>query len=57
VLVAVLAASGAAGWWLIRRRRRGASNAVGDWADAACPACLILGAVARADASLIRPRP
>jgi len=49
-IVAALATLGAAGWWVVRRRRRGASSAVGDWTDAACPACLLLGAVARADA-------
>jgi membrane protein DedA with SNARE-associated domain len=41
---------GAAGWWLIRRRRGGPSPAIGDWADACCPACLALGAIGRVDA-------
>jgi membrane protein DedA with SNARE-associated domain len=46
----VLGVVGALGWWLIRRRRGGASPAIGDWADAACPACLALGAIGRVDA-------
>ncbi|MGH2407571.1 MAG: DedA family protein [Candidatus Limnocylindrales bacterium] len=46
----VLGLGGAAGWWLIRRRRGGTSPAIGDWADAACPACLALGALGRVDA-------
>jgi len=49
-----LAALGAAGWAWIRRRRvtpRGMSSAApsaaaGDWADAACPACLGIGLLA-----------
>jgi membrane protein DedA with SNARE-associated domain len=42
--------AGAVGWWLIRRLRGGTSPAVGDWADACCPACLALGAIGRVDA-------
>jgi membrane protein DedA with SNARE-associated domain len=48
--LAGLAVVGSIGWWLIRRARRGPSTAVGDWADACCPACLALGALGRADA-------
>jgi membrane-associated protein len=47
--LAGLAVVGAGGWWLIRRWRRAPSTAVGDWADACCPACLALGAIGRAD--------
>jgi hypothetical protein len=47
---------GAGGWWLIRRLRGGTSPAIGDWADAACPACLVLGVVGRIDAGAT-PRP
>jgi membrane protein DedA with SNARE-associated domain len=48
--VVVLAIVGGAGWWaLSRRRSRGgaaaASASGADWADAACPACLLLAAV------------
>ena len=54
-VVVVLAIVGGVGWWYIGRRRRRAragagvvaeSPAVASWADAACPACLLL-AVAR----------
>ncbi|MCI0584549.1 MAG: hypothetical protein L0227_16950 [Chloroflexi bacterium] len=54
-LVAGLAVVGLVGWLVIRRRRPGRdrdgyglealARAAGDWADAACPACLTLGAV------------
>lgn len=54
-LVGGLAAAGMLGWLAIRRRSRAAAGpgieiaglggAAGDWADAACPACLVLGAV------------
>jgi membrane-associated protein len=40
-----LALAGAVAWLVLRRRR--AAAAIGDWTDAACPACLAL-AVARA---------
>jgi hypothetical protein len=54
-VVVGLAAVGGLGWWLIDRRRVGAgvgagagtvpeSPAVASWADAACPACLVLAA-------------
>jgi len=51
VVLAVLAGIGAAGWTWIRRRRglRAPSASIssgvpaGDWADAACPACLGIG--------------
>jgi membrane protein DedA with SNARE-associated domain len=42
--VIILAALGAVGWLLIRRRRAGASP-VAAWIEAACPACLTLGAI------------
>lgn len=51
--VVVLAAIGAVGWMVLRRRRRTPGVAgwpVAAWADAACPACLALGA-----ADLLRP--
>jgi membrane protein DedA with SNARE-associated domain len=47
-VVVGLAIVGGVGWWLIARRRRAgrggvpASPAVAAWADAACPACLVL---------------
>jgi membrane protein DedA with SNARE-associated domain len=59
-----LALAGLVGWWLIRRRagprragprraaapgRRPVSDAALAWADAACPACLALGALAPFD--------
>ncbi len=43
----VLAVVGGAGWWFIRRRSRTAPSLAdigSNWADAACPACLLLGA-------------
>ena len=40
----ILAVAGAIGWFVLRRRST--SVGIGDWADAACPACLAL-AVAR----------
>jgi membrane protein DedA with SNARE-associated domain len=46
---AVLAVLGAVGWAVLRRSRRRAADAgatAADWADAACPACLMV-AVAR----------
>jgi membrane-associated protein len=46
---AVVAAAGAIGYALLRRSRRGATDggtSVGDWVDAACPACLAV-AIAR----------
>jgi membrane protein DedA with SNARE-associated domain len=63
LLVVALAVVGGLGWWLIGRRRArarvsmvsvsgvpvvGASPEAASWADAACPACLLLAAV-RAD--------
>lgn len=42
--VVILAVIGALGWLVLRRRR--AAGGIGDWTDAACPACLAL-AVAR----------
>jgi membrane protein DedA with SNARE-associated domain len=53
-VVVGLAALGGVGWWLIAQRRRAgrgslpASPDVASWADAACPACLVL-AVAGAE--------
>lgn len=46
-----LAILGLVGWLLIvrRRRRAGQSAAFTSWADAACPACLLLGARPAAD--------
>ena len=56
-VVGVLAAVGAVGWFLIGRRRRAEGQRRGlalefeavergaDWTDAACPACLALGAL------------
>lgn len=48
-LVVALAIVGFVGWWLIARRRRAriepASAGIA-WADAACPACLVLGSFA-----------
>jgi membrane-associated protein len=44
----VLAGVGALGWTLLRRSRRRAADegaSVGDWADAACPACLAVSMV------------
>lgn len=44
----VLAAVGALGWMLLRRSRRRAGDeraSIGDWADAACPACLAVSIV------------
>jgi membrane protein DedA with SNARE-associated domain len=51
VALLLLGVVGGAGWWLIRRVRGGTSPAIGDWADAACPACLALGAIGRVDAA------
>lgn len=53
VVVVGLAALGGLGWWFIARRRRRSgglpvSPTAAAWADAACPACLVL-AVARID--------
>jgi membrane-associated protein len=48
--VAGLALVGAVGWLILRRRRRGTVEPgvpYGDWADAACPACLAVAAVRR----------
>ena len=50
VVVVGLAIVGGVGWWLIVRRRRAGRGALSDlpaaasWADAACPACLLLAA-------------
>jgi membrane protein DedA with SNARE-associated domain len=44
----VLALVGAVGWALIRRRRGGVGESdqtIGDWADAACPACMAVAIV------------
>jgi membrane protein DedA with SNARE-associated domain len=53
IAVAALAVLGAVGWAWIGRRRRSradvAGSAVGDWADAACPACLGIGLLSRVD--------
>ena len=66
LLLLVLLIVGAAGWLLIRRRRRpGATTgeivaeAAGAWHDAACPACLVLGALNPAERAGIttEPRP
>ena len=45
--VVVLAVIGAVGWWLVGRRRAGrrAETGAAAWADAACPACLVLAAI------------
>lgn len=43
--VAVLAVIGAVGWMLIRHRRIAGASAAASWTDAACPACLALGAL------------
>ena len=52
VLIVAVAIAGGLGWWLIARRRArsGAaatsqSASAAAWADAACPACLLLAAV------------
>jgi membrane protein DedA with SNARE-associated domain len=57
VAVVALAIVGGLGWWLIGRRRArvkagvpgvsivGSSPGAASWADAACPACLVLAAV------------
>ena len=54
VAVVALAIVGGLGWWLIGRRRAragvgagivGTSPQAASWADAACPACLLLAAV------------
>jgi membrane protein DedA with SNARE-associated domain len=43
----VLAVVGWLGWRAIRSRRaRSEALVAGDWSDASCPACLLLGAVA-----------
>jgi membrane protein DedA with SNARE-associated domain len=64
VAVVALAIVGGLGWWLIGRRRAqarasvpivGASPSAASWADAACPACLLLAAV-RPD-PILRLRP
>ena len=57
--VVALAVVGWIGWSLIRPRRATVlaatgSEATGDWADAACPACLALGTVAARKALLER---
>lgn len=45
--IVVLGAIGWVGWRLIRRRASShAVEVAGDWSDATCPACLVLGAVA-----------
>lgn len=44
VVCVVLGLVGAVGWAVLRRSRRQAGATVGDWADAACPACLALAA-------------
>ena len=57
--VAGLALLGAAGWYLLRRRRRPAGELlppVGDWADAACPACLAAALLAPSGEVADRPR-
>jgi membrane-associated protein len=53
-IVLVLAVVGALGWWAVSRRRTvgatvdgaGGSASAADWADASCPACLLLAVVA-----------
>jgi membrane protein DedA with SNARE-associated domain len=45
--VGLLAVIGAAGWWLLQRRRPRSARATGDWADAACPACLAVAILER----------
>jgi hypothetical protein len=54
MLVVVLAVVGAVGWLLIARRHGGARRDPEErrpwavaWSDAACPACLALGSIAR----------
>jgi hypothetical protein len=42
ILVVAALVVGAAVFWLVRRGRRGGAQA---WAEAACPACLVLGAL------------
>jgi membrane-associated protein len=42
VLVVVALVAGAAAFWIVRRGRRAGAEA---WAEAACPACLVLGAL------------
>lgn len=44
----VFAALGAVGWLILRRRRR-ALAPLETWLDTACPACLVLGGLARDD--------
>jgi hypothetical protein len=47
MVVVVLAVVGLGAWLLIARRRRvSASVAVNAWAQATCPACLVLGSIA-----------
>ena len=41
----VLAVIGAVCWMLIRHRRIAGASAAASWTDAACPACLVLGAL------------
>ena len=65
-VVGGLAVVGLIGWLAIRRRPEGGGAAgidvagvpaaAGDWSDAACPACLLLGAGGRAPRSLIPTR-
>jgi hypothetical protein len=44
----VVAAAGAIGWVILSRRRAGRRTSLAvavDWADACCPACLVLAAL------------
>ncbi|MBI5651889.1 MAG: VTT domain-containing protein [Chloroflexi bacterium] len=57
IFIAAFFAIGLIGWMLMRRRARGATlERLGDFADAACPVCLAIGATEHLRHAAIRPQ-